>query len=227
MLVLGVALLFLLDAWPFVRIRASTMAWATAGIIFLMLSGLIFLFVYTDSLAFNRIITTVQGFFAGHLRLEEGDLTRFKRIVTGCAISVSTPFGGMFPLEKSGSSHRVLITESGFLDIAARGGWIPAAALVALLVDAVLNCRREAARAKQTSELRADYWYWRGLSVCVICLGFANLWINASTEPYFGPLFWFLIGNSTAPLGAVSAFPCVQDGRDLGEHSTWTHADDH
>ena len=125
--------------------------------------------------------------------LDKGDDIRFERWVKGARVTISSPLGGLFPLELRNGQFRNLTTESGILDWGVRSG--PLALLLVLFIP--VTCRRRLYRVSYgwTDSICCEHRDVVFLSATIIfsCCIFANIWINTLSDPYLSPWLWSLM----------------------------------
>jgi hypothetical protein len=154
--------------------------------------------------ALARVLDTVKLLSeVNSAELGVGDRTRLESFSAGVRQGLMTPLGTHFEIELRAGQPRVLTTESGILDVAVRSGGLGVFLLLSFYYIVVRRLRR--------SDLG------RGgdgaVVLPVICaLIFASMFINIQSDPYTGPLFWFVFGLAT----------CVKSRREVsdGEAST-------
>lgn len=140
--------------------------------------------------SFERALALTQNYGTGGLN--DSDSRRFERMYAGIEFGLLRPFGDGFTQRDQTESTRrqIVVAESGYLDVAVRGG--PVAVLATLLVPiAVLRRRRSMSSFSFDPKLRTALFV-RPVFIAVVFVGM--FFLNLATEPYFGLFFWALIG---------------------------------
>lgn len=144
-------------------------------------------------LALGRVLGTAAA-IGSDAELEES--LRFERMREGAVQGLGMPLGDIYRMHSRGSGFRVLDTDNGWLDIAVRAGPFGLISVLALALICALKAIRVTMEAG-TGPSVAQHYYWvyaAHTSCLVSAVLFGNIWINLATEPYFGVMFWFMLG---------------------------------
>jgi hypothetical protein len=146
----------------------------------------------------GRLVETVSLLSNGVESVEPGDINRIERMTTGVEVGLGQPLGDMFQLHKVGAKPDVLETESGYLDIAIRGGPLALLLLLAVFLRGADSVARRTLSFVRERLAEPGSWATPAMAGILAVLLFGNTWLNLATEPYFSPFLWFSVGVGVA-----------------------------
>lgn len=192
----------LLCAPLFIRLKPVDLLRIVGAGIALLIGGLVMANSGGSTVSFSRVVEDTLLPMLGDSEFHESDLGRFRAFRNGLAMLASNPLGSGFqPASFTPHGADVVNTESGYFDLVARAGLLALVLNLSLMLPAswlAFKRWRESIRMlKANVPLSPEFPFIYAVScLTIVNVLFVNVFINASTEPYYGVCFWALLASS-------------------------------